>query len=163
MEHHLRTAVDRIERGARLQVGDVGEVRRHRMPGLADVDEQVAQHQVVPEQAHIGLTETERGHGTAHAVEVRLDVACSLEVADAIVADLESQPGGQGQHPEGGVGVLIHPVHHLAVLGHVEVQVLDAGAHFVGVEHQVVADEAVQLQLGRGLFLGGAYDARPQG
>ena len=162
VEHHLRAAVERIERGAGFQVGDVRHIRSHRMPGLADVDEQVAQFQVVPQQAHIGMPQTERGQGAAHAVEVRLDVSVDLEAADPVAADIESQPGGQGQHPEGRFRVLIHPIHHLPVLGHVEVQVLGSGAHFVGVEHHVVADETVELHLGRGLFLGGGYDARAQ-
>ena len=162
MEHHLRAAVERIERSARLQVGDVGHVRRHRVPGLAHVDQQVAEDQVVPEQAHVGVPQPERGQRAAHAVEVRLDIAFHLEFADPVTVDIQPQTGGQGQHPEGRDLVLVHPVHHLAVLGHVEIQVLGTGAHLVGVEHHVVTDEAVQLHLGRGLFLGGAHDARTQ-
>ena len=132
------------------------------MPGLADVDEQVAEDQVVPQQARIGVPQPQRGQGTVHRVEVRLDVSGHLELADPIAADVEPQPGGQGQHPEGRDRVLVHPVHHLTILGHIEIQVLGSRAHFVGVEHHIVADEAIDLHLGRGLFLGGAHDARAQ-
>ena len=162
VEHDLRTAVEGVERSARLQVGDVRHVHRHRMPGLADVEEEVAEHEVVPQQAHVGLAQPEGGGGTAHAIEVALDGAVRLQIADPIAFRLQAQTRGQGEHPEGRNGILVRAVHRPAVRRHVEVQVLGPRAHLMGVEDQVVADESVGLDPGRGLLLGGAHHARAQ-
>ena len=156
--HDLWAPVERIERGARLQVGDVRHVRPHRVPGLAHVDEQVAQLQVVPEHADVRLTQPEGRDGAVHAVEVGFHRAAHFQFADPVAGDVQSQARGQSQHPERrDLGEIPAVLGQAAVLGHVEEQVLRAGVHLMGVEHRIVANEAVQTVMRRFLFLSGSY------
>ena len=147
----LGAAVEGIEGSARLQVVHVGHVGRHGMPGLADGK---AHGAVVPAQLYEGLTQPQGGRRAAEVVEVRLHLAGNAHGAPLVAGHVQAQAGGEGHEAPVEAVVGVKAVCHVLALGHIEVKVFGSGVHGAGIGHNVVTDEAVQLEM-RGFFLGG--------
>ena len=164
IEHELGTAVERRERGARLQVDHVRHISGQRMPALTDTQAQVCiavLPQFVPEKVHIGLTHT-KGTGIAIAVqtiEVGFNFTIDLGRAHLVAQDIQAQTGGNRLIVKTRNGIYIVAIHHFLVQRNKEEDIFCQRLGSPGVEESIIADKTVGFEmigfiLGRGQHKG---------
>ena len=150
---HLGRTVERIERSAGLQVVHVGHVGRHRMPGLAQREGDGA---FVPAEFHESLAQAQDGDAAAEVVEVGLDLAGNAHGVPLVAGDVQAQTGREGDETPVEADVQVVAPAEVRILGHVEIKVFRAGADLTGIDHGVIADKAVQFELGRRFLRNGS-------